>query len=298
MLGIINRKTAVPANLHNAPDQGSPAPTTIPIGAHFVAGDKANDQYTAARYGKESGYVWTKFIDFVKPKAGKIQGVRTAANIHSKPSLTSPVIGKIPLGAALEVYDVASSQYTLVIYNGILGYAWTKFIKLGTATQPVDYKQYDKKWAGDPYTINPKAKPPQTIKSSGCGPTSMADILAAWFDPSITPVETCKMAVDHGYRTKSSGTSRAFFDWIAKQYPFKKYKRTTSTDEVIAALEAGAWVVALMGPGDWTKGGHYICIWKSDGAYFYACNPSSSTRTKGKISKFRKQRKEYFIYYK
>jgi hypothetical protein len=227
---------------------------------------------------------------------GVIRGVRTAANIHSGPSLTSSTIGKIPLGAALEVYGVASGQYTEVIYNGILGYAWTKFIKYETAAQPVNYKQFDKRWAATKYSSC--GNKTQTIKSSGCGPAAMADILAAKFDSAITPVETCKMALEHGYRTKSSGTSRAFFDWIAKQYPFKDYRRTYSTDEVIAALKKGAWVIALMGPGHWTSDGHYICCYAYDAKkdYISVCDPGSSIRAGSSADIFRKQRKEFFIF--
>lgn len=166
--------------------------------------------------------------------------------------------------------------------------------------QPIDFKQYDSRWAKLPYTVNPKANPPQTIRNSGCGPTAAAGIIAALFDPKITPVEMCDAAVKHGYRTKSSGTSRAFFDWLAKQYPFKSYKRTTSTDTLISALKTGrAWAVALMGPGYWTAGGHYICCYAYDATrdYVHVHDPGSSTRKGSKADIFRKQRKEYFIYY-
>lgn len=51
----------------------------------------------------------------------------------------------------------------------------------GTNTpQPVDYKQGDKRWSKKPYTITGSSS--QTIGSSGCGPTSMADIMATWID--------------------------------------------------------------------------------------------------------------------
>jgi peptidoglycan hydrolase-like protein with peptidoglycan-binding domain len=166
--------------------------------------------------------------------------------------------------------------------------------------QPIDFKQYDSRWAKLPYTVNPKASPPQTIKSSGCGPTAAADIVAALFNPKITPVEMCKAAVDRGYRTRSSGTSRAFFDWLATQYPFKDYKRTTNTSILTAALMSGkAWAVALMGPGHFTTGGHYICCYDYDQAnnYIHAHDPGSSTRKGASASVFSKERKEYFIYY-
>ena len=65
-----------------------------------------------------------------------------------------------------------------------------------------------------------------------------------------------------------------------------------------AALKNGAFVVASMGPGYWTSGGHYICLWKTDDTYMYANDPASSTRKKQKLKAFEEQRKQFFIFYK
>jgi peptidoglycan hydrolase-like protein with peptidoglycan-binding domain len=164
--------------------------------------------------------------------------------------------------------------------------------------RPVDYKQFDARWRYVMFSNHGDAT--QTIKSSGCGPTAMADILATWFDPAITPVETCKMAVDGGFRTYSSGTTYAFFDWIAGKYPFSKYGQTAYTDVAIDALKKGALVIAVMGPGYWTKQGHYICLWKYDAATdrIYACDPGSSTRTYSSATIFRNESKRYFVFYR
>ena len=49
----------------------------------------------------------------------------------------------------------------------------------GTNTEkPVDYKQGDRRWGSIVYTSCGNKK--QTIANSGCGPTSMADIMATW----------------------------------------------------------------------------------------------------------------------
>ena len=109
----------------------------------------------------------------------------------------------------------------------------------GTNTQqPVDYKQADKRWGSKPYTITGSAK--QTIASSGCGPTSMADIMATWIDKAITPVEMCAYAIKHGFRTKSSGTAWDFFKSIAGAYGFSKFVQTKSMATARTALKEGA----------------------------------------------------------
>ena len=171
----------------------------------------------------------------------------------------------------------------------------TKPTGIGTK-QPKDYKQYDKKWKSIIYTSCGNKK--QTIGSSGCGPTSMADIQATWKDKNITPVEMCSYAVKHGFRTKNSGTAWGFFKSIANAYGYSNFVQTKSMATARSAIKAGALVVSSMGPGYWTSGGHYICLWKVDDTYMYANDPASSVRKKQKLGPFEKERKQFFIFYK
>lgn len=168
--------------------------------------------------------------------------------------------------------------------------------KTVTNSKPVDYKQADKRWGSRIYTSCGNRK--QTIANSGCGPTSMADIQATWKDSKITPVEMCQYAVKNGYRTKSSGTAWGFFKSIAKAYGYTKFVQTKALATARSAIREGALVVASMGPGYWTKGGHYICLWKTDDTYMYANDPASSTRKKQKLGPFEQQRKQFFIFYR
>ena len=165
----------------------------------------------------------------------------------------------------------------------------------GTNTvQPVDYKQYDSRWKSKQYSSTGSKS--QTIGSSGCGPTSMADIMATWIDKTITPVEMCQYALKHGYRTANSGTAWGFFKSIAAAYGFSGFVQTKSMATAREALKNGALVVASMGPGYWTSGGHYICLWKTDDTYMYANDPASGTRKKQKLAQFEKERKQFFIF--
>lgn len=175
---------------------------------------------------------------------------------------------------------------------------YTKTAKAtGTNTkQPVDYKQGDSRWGKKVYTSCSNKS--QTIANSGCGPTSMADIQATWVNKNITPVEMCDYAVKHGYRTKSSGTAWGFFKSVANAYGYSKFVQTKAMATAREALKNGALVVASMGPGYWTKGGHYICLWKTDNTYMYANDPASSARKKQKLAAFEQQRKQFFIFYK
>lgn len=162
--------------------------------------------------------------------------------------------------------------------------------------QPVDYKQYDSRWGSELYTACGNSS--QTIRSSGCGPTSMADIIATWVDKNITPSGMCKWSVKNGYRTPSNGTAWAFFPAVAKAFGFSKFIQTKSMATARAALKEGALVVASMAPGYWTKGGHFICLWKTDDTYMYANDPASSVRKRQKLAQFEAERKQFFIFYK
>lgn len=161
--------------------------------------------------------------------------------------------------------------------------------------QPTDYKQYDSKWASNMYSsTNTKS---QTMKSSGCGPTSAADIVATVKDKSVTPWTLAQMYMKQGFRTANSGTSWAAFKWTAQKYGFSKFIQTSSLATLKACLDAGGYVVCSMGPGYWTSGGHYICAWKYDNTYIYCNDPASSKRVKQNQTDFMKQRKQFFCFY-
>ena len=166
-----------------------------------------------------------------------------------------------------------------------------------TKLKPVDYKQYDSRWGNIKYSTHSVS---QTIRNSGCGPTSAADIVATWWDNNITPKELCALAVQKGYRTYNSGTAWGFFKYLADIYGASKFIQTSSYATAEAAIKEGAYVVCSMMPGLFTKGGHFICWWKTDGVYNYTNDPASSAakRAKQEIKYIRNECKQYFIFYK
>jgi ABC-type bacteriocin/lantibiotic exporter with double-glycine peptidase domain len=161
--------------------------------------------------------------------------------------------------------------------------------------KPVYYSQKDKKWSSIPYTIDGDKN--ETIGASGCGPTCMAMILAAWINPKITPVETCKMAIEMKDRTANNGTEWEFFKHVADRYGLK-FKQTSSTDETVKALQENALVVCSMGRGYFTQHGHYILAYEYRNGNIYVNDPASTTRTSGTVQLFKAQSKQYFIFYK
>ena len=171
----------------------------------------------------------------------------------------------------------------------------TKTVKPTGFKKPVDYKQYDSKWGTKIFSATGSKS--QTMKSSGCGPTAAADVVATLKNSSVTPWTLAQLYMKHGFRTANSGTAWGAFKWTANKYGFSKFIQSSSLSTLKACLDAGGYVVCSMGPGYWTKGGHYICAWKYDNTYIYCNDPASSVRTKQKQSDFLKQRKQFFCFY-
>lgn len=169
-----------------------------------------------------------------------------------------------------------------------------------TINKCVHYLQWDKRWKDVKYSTHTSS---QTIGNSGCGPSAMAQIMATFIDPKITPVEMCALAVENGYRTYDNGTAWGFFAFVFKKYSgFGKYVATSSVETLKAALAQGALAVCSMNSGDnnfWTKGGHYITAIGYDAAgYIYANDPNKSAAPRKQLAtKFAKCMRQAFIFW-
>lgn len=163
----------------------------------------------------------------------------------------------------------------------------------------VKYLQWDKKWKNVKYSTHTSK---QTIGNSGCGTTSMAMILATWYDKKITPVETSKLAVDNGYRTYDSGTAWGFYKFCFKKYGcFEKYVETNSVTTLMAALREGALAVCSMNGNDnhfFTTSGHFVVARGCDDKYIYYNDPNKEeTPRKHLATKSQKCLKQAFIFW-
>lgn len=147
--------------------------------------------------------------------------------------------------------------------------------------------QTDPRWGNVPYCYYGKASN-GTIGTSGCGPTSMAMAIAGLGgynssidlngDGVIDPYEAAMYSLDKGHRIYGSGTSWAYFNDIGKATGLKvKQVASSGWKEVLDALKKGNPVVASMGPGAFTKGGHYITLVGIDSNGRIIVNDSNST---------------------
>ena len=111
------------------------------------------------------------------------------------------------------------------------------------------FNQADAAWNDNGYQIH----------SSGCGPTAMAVCISSLTGKWVTPVDTTVWAYKHGYYT-SAGASHEMVPALAKQYKLSCNGLGTDINKIRSALKKKHPVVALMGPGYFTKKGHFIVL--------------------------------------
>lgn len=230
------------------------------------------------------------------------KAVQLLLNVNQFPNLQADGI----FGTATKDAVKAFQKSKNLTADGVVGHkTWTAFITGETEQQgecpniqPPNFKQYDSRWAKKMYSNHGDKN--QTMKSSACGPTSMADIVAEWWDVNITPYDLAVKSMEWGTRTYNSGTSSGFFKRIAELYKARKYKTTSSLDTARRCLAEGGYVIVCFGKSKWTAKGHYCCIWGFKDDTYYINDPASSAanRAKGTASEIKSARKGFYCFWR
>lgn len=150
-------------------------------------------------------------------------------------------------------------------------------------TTPIKYYQTDERWAYSSYSAKGESK---TIKAAGCGITVASMVIASLADKTCTPLTTAKWSMAHGYKYLNQGTAYGYFVPQLKVYGIEAkmlnssslYGKSDSSAHRAAkeALKQGKWVIACMGPGNWTKAGHYILLYNYRNGYVDINDPAST----------------------
>lgn len=114
-----------------------------------------------------------------------------------------------------------------------------------------------------------------TIASSGCGVTSFANV------KGISVTEAAEHAMKNGHRIYGSGTAAALF-------ANNGGKTAGGAEKALNEVAKGKYLVASMGPGNWTRGGHFILVYGYSDDKVYVSDPASdkSTRAIGTKKQF------------
>ena len=136
----------------------------------------------------------------------------------------------------------------------------------------LDYSQGDKNWGSLPYP-----KLPYCMRLNGCGPTTVANLVAGLTGKKITPEDTGKWMVKHDYAVPGHGTEWAGMPACLKAYGLtdKEYATVKGSFSAFKKHKTG---YVLMGKGTrggvtWTASGHYLAVAdykeKNGKHYFY-----------------------------
>ena len=136
--------------------------------------------------------------------------------------------------------------------------------------------QWDERWGYGYYGRS-------IMGAAGCGPTALSMVYSGLTkDPSLHPLAMAEYADEAGYHVEGSGTAWDFMKSGAEALGLTSDHIGVDGAAIRAALEAGKPVIAIMGPGHFTTGGHFIVLTgvAEDGTI--RVNDSNSPRNSGR----------------
>lgn len=118
------------------------------------------------------------------------------------------------------------------------------------------YDQTAAAWANEPYGSD-------TIGRYGCGPVAMAMVVSTLTETEVNPAEMARHCVNRGYWAKKHGSYWSIVPGTAEDFgltctPLPPDE--TDRDQIVHSLATGQLLVAMMGPGHFTNGGHFIVL--------------------------------------
>ena len=135
----------------------------------------------------------------------------------------------------------------------------------------VNYYQYD---YSNPYYDG------TTIAKAGCGPTSMAMVLTYLTGKEVDPVEATNYSLEHGTYVSGAGTAWNYFGKIASDYGINCEESGVSSQNIVNSLSNGKTVIMSMGPGTFTRSGHFIVLTGiNDDGTISVADPNSEERS-------------------
>lgn len=114
--------------------------------------------------------------------------------------------------------------------------------------------QWDERWGYSTYAN-------ELFGLSGCGPTCLS-MVAIYLtgDTTMDPLWMGEFSTRSGYSYDGQGTMWSLMDEGARQLGLNAEALPLEETRVISNLEAGNPIICIMGPGDFTRSGHFIVL--------------------------------------
>lgn len=124
----------------------------------------------------------------------------------------------------------------------------------GSANLPY-FNQADKRWGAYSYGSS-------SIKTSGCGPTSLAMVVAGLKGRvDINPKSVSDWSYQNGHRAEGSGSYWSLMTAGGRNYGLSvEAVSRKNPSKIVKALSDGYPVIVSMGRGHFTNGGHFIVL--------------------------------------
>lgn len=156
------------------------------------------------------------------------------------------------LGEALLSIPRGQADYSVTHFE-IDDFTEQEFLTGGT-NRLIYFNQTDEKWGNYGY---------DSINGYGCGPTAMAMIVNTLRnDVYYTAQDMADIFVEEGFWCHGSGTYYHFADGSGERFGLtvEYLPVDTPATKLVQHLLTGKLAIALMGPGHFTNGGHYIVL--------------------------------------
>ena len=154
------------------------------------------------------------------------------------------------------------------------------------------YFQWDERWGHASYGTG-------FIASCGCGPTAMSMVIAGLTgDATVTPVKVARYSEKNGYIDENNNTYWELMSKGGEHWGVKSFGGDTSEDFIAKELKAGHPIICSVGPGDFTKKGHFIVLTKYKNGKVKVNDPFSQKNSDKlwKYSKIKDQIKSLWVY--
>jgi len=122
----------------------------------------------------------------------------------------------------------------------------------GTMEGMPQWYQYSGAWADYPYGGG-------TISSSGCAIVCLSMVTSYLNGEVVTPLDIVDFTGNRYYQP-GAGSTWSIFPAVSSNYGYSCSNLGKNTSALIDALQSGHPVIASMGPGTFTKGGHFIVL--------------------------------------
>lgn len=138
--------------------------------------------------------------------------------------------------------------------------------------------QWDQRWGYREYGDG-------VIGITGCGPTCLSMVyIYLTGDTSMNPYQMAVYSQNNGYYVNGTGTSWELMGNGASNLGLDAVQIPLDENRIIANLEAGNPVICSMGPGEFTKTGHFIVLTEYENGKFKVNDPNSKKRSRHKWS--------------